>query len=42
MALVRGCLSPSTAETQAGDAACAISADSEHFVVHLDDGLPLV
>jgi len=42
MALVRGCLSPGTAEAQARDAACAVSEDAEHFVVHLDDGLPLV
>src|SRR4029453_3474918 len=42
VALVRGCLSPGTAEAQARDAPCAVSEDFEHFVVHLDYGWPLV
>jgi hypothetical protein len=42
MALVRGCLSPGTTETQPWHAPCTVAENSERFVVHLDDWLPLV
>jgi hypothetical protein len=42
MALVCGCLSPSTAEARPWDAACAISEDIEYVALCVDYWMPLV